>query len=437
MDFNTDLGQATKLGARLTVLAMAVALAACGGGGASDAVKAPTNNNGGGTNQPAASQYALTLSTDKPSLKISGDTVTITATALEKIGGGRVAGQSVQLVLPNAIKNGLSIAGASKVETNDLGQAVFVLQLTPNSNAEQQALLTKGLDLEVVLVEANGAEVRQRTVLNVVQPGTQISAFNLDIFTDKQVANVNGDTIAVTLRVSDSNTGGIAGQRVILGIPNGLRGVLIDGASESVTDGAGNAIFSVKIAEKLTAAEITELLKGISLVARLVDSTGAEKLQNRLLTAARPTAQYNLAIQSSAPNLNVFGDEVILSVQASAIAGASVAGQSVTVALATGTPAGVQLDGNTTALTNEQGVAQFKLKLVAGLSQQAIDALLAQPLGLGIGATLTERSGAQTSTALVIPVVKPSIQNTIRLDVTKNALVATGDTMQVLSLIHI
>ena len=38
MDFNTDLGQATKLGARLTVLAMAVSLAACGGGGASDAV---------------------------------------------------------------------------------------------------------------------------------------------------------------------------------------------------------------------------------------------------------------------------------------------------------------------------------------------------------------------------------------------------------------
>ena len=32
MDFSTDLGQKTKLGARLTVLAMAIALSACGGG---------------------------------------------------------------------------------------------------------------------------------------------------------------------------------------------------------------------------------------------------------------------------------------------------------------------------------------------------------------------------------------------------------------------
>lgn len=431
MDFNTDLGQVTKLSARLTVLAMAVALAACGGGGASDAVTASPSNGNGNTNQPAASQYALTLSTDKPSINISGDTVTITATALEKIGGGRVSGQSVQLLLPDPVKNGLSLSGPSKVETDELGQAVFVLQLKPNSTAEQQALLTKGLDLEAVLVEANGAQVRQRTVVNVVQPGTQVSPLNLDIFTDKQVANVNGDTVAVTLRASDSNAGGVAAQRVILSIPNGLRGVLIDGASESVTDSAGNAVFNIKIAENLTAAETTELLKGISLVARLIDSSGAEKLASRLLTVQRPSAQYNISVRSDAPSINAFGGEVTINVQASALNSASVEGQTVTVALGTGTPTGVQFDGNTSATTNAQGIAQFKLKVVAGLSQQAIDALLSNPIA--IGATLTERSGAQVSSSLLVPVVKPSVQNSIRLDVTKNALLSTGDTMQIIA----
>jgi protocatechuate 3,4-dioxygenase beta subunit len=427
MDFNIQPGQLAKNGLRVTMLAAAVAVASCGGGGSSSGV----GNAGQNPSTPTApaSKYHLLMEASKLNLDIAGDTAEITLKAFDNFGGG-VADQQVTLQLPDISKTGLSIVGPSTAVTGADGSATFVVKLTKPSAANQQELLDKGILIQGLLVDSNNAQSRQALTLNVVQSGSQISQYTLDLSADHVPVNVKGDTITLSLLARDNEGVGAADQAVSIGLPTNLAGVSIEGSASTRTDESGRASFTLKVASGLTPAQVNALItQGLAVSARLVEANGARVITTKLLSASQPNAQFALLVETDAGlGLNVYGDTVKVTVKVTSLGTADPQGQLVNVALMP-KMTGVQFEGATSARTDATGEATFTLKVVSGLSEAAIQELLNTQFA--IGATVTESSGASTNTAITLNAVRPAPEYNLQIEKNKTSLLASGDSMVV------
>ncbi len=226
---------------------------------------------------PATLDHLL-ISSTKTSLVTTGDITTVTVKLADN-NGGAVSGQNVVLTIPAAaITKGVTLTGASSVVTDVNGNAVFTISLVGTTAANAAALIASGINLRASFTDSTGASTSQTTTLVVIAPPPPITTplYNLVMSSSKPTIAVTGDTTTVTVQAVDVNGGGVAGQRVVLSIPNSVaKGVTVRGPSTVVTDQFGNASFTLNLVTAGTTINLASLVaSGIDINAAITDTNG-------------------------------------------------------------------------------------------------------------------------------------------------------------------
>jgi hypothetical protein len=296
-----SLNNVKGFGFKATLLATMVSLAACGGGGSEGYYGGNSNGTGGtggGTTtpipNPVATNYHIVLSTNKPTLVATGDTAVITVKLVDVNGGG-VADEEVTLSIPDTVKYGVTIDGASKSTTDASGNATFNIKLVASNIVDKAGLLANGLKINSSYTDDTKKVTAQTTILKVVEsltPSTSTSQYRLTLNTNKPTLVVTGDSAIVTVKAVDTNGGGVAGQNVVLSIPDSLtNGVTINGSSTLVTDATGNASFTVLLPAVRPVDAAALIAKDVLIRASLTDANGVTTKQETLLdVVATPVA---------------------------------------------------------------------------------------------------------------------------------------------------
>lgn len=275
-----------KVGLKLSAVAISILLASCGGGGSDGYFE--NNNTGGGSTTPTTPEavqtnYHLVISSNKPSLLVSGDTATITIKLVDENGGG-VVDQDVTLAIEDTITNGITIDGASKVKTDASGNANFNIKLDAQNIKDRVALLDKGIHLNASFTDGTKKTVTQTTILKALESinsETSTAQYFLNMSTNKPTLLITGDNAKVTVKAVDLNGGGVEGQTVTLAIQDTLKnGVTIDGSSKALTDTSGNAVFNIILPATTGTNAASLLTNGITLNAELTDANGVTSKQS-------------------------------------------------------------------------------------------------------------------------------------------------------------
>lgn len=285
-----SLNNLKGVGFKATLLAAMVSIAACGGGGSEGYYGGGTSggSTGGGTTTPTpvATNYHLVLSTNKPTLVVTGDTAVVTVKLVDVNGGG-VEGEEVTLSIPDTIKYGATIDGSSKAATDASGNATFNIKLVASDSVDKAGLLANGLKINASFIDDTLKVTTQTTILKVVEaltPSTSTSQYRLTMNTNKPTMVVTGDSAIVTVKAVDTNGGGVAGQSVVLSIPDSItNGVTINGPSTLVTDATGNAAFTILLPAAKPAAADALIAKDVLVRASLTDINGVITKQETLL----------------------------------------------------------------------------------------------------------------------------------------------------------
>lgn len=294
MESNLQAGIKMKQILQLTVLSTAIALAGCGGGGGDNSFYGPkTPATGVITPVAVATNYHLVLTSNKPTMVSTGDSAVITVKLVDVNGGG-VVGQNVTLAISDTITNGVTIAGTSTAVTDATGSAAFTINLPATTNpAAVAALVASGITLNASFTDATGKVSTQKTLINVVQAltsSTSTAQYHLVMSANKPTLIVTGDNAIVTVKAVDTNGGGVSGQTIVLSIPNTLtNGATINGPSTAITDGTGNAAFTVFLPPATASNQATLIAQDLTVNASLTDVNGVTTKQTTLLDIV-PTA---------------------------------------------------------------------------------------------------------------------------------------------------
>ncbi len=297
MEFNLEKGRKMKYLFQLTALSTALVLAGCGGGGGDGfygSATPPTTTTPTPTTPVAvATNYHIILSSNKPTMIATGDTAVVTVKLVDVNGGG-VAAQNVTLSIPNTITSGVTINGASSVVTDTNGNADFTINLPATSNPA--AIIASGITLNASFTDGTKKTTSQTTFINVVQaltPATSTAQYHLTMSSNKPTLVVTGDNAIVTVKAVDVNGGGVAGQNVVLSIPDTLtNGVTVNGPSSLTTDANGNAAFTLILPAASAANTAALIAKGVTINASLTDKNGVTTKQSTLLNVvATPVTQ--------------------------------------------------------------------------------------------------------------------------------------------------
>ena len=279
-----------KITGKLSAIAISILLASCGGGG-SDGYFNQENNSSGSENgnetttpKPVVTNYHIAINSSKPTLTVTGDTAILTVKLIDVNGGG-IAGEKVTLGIEDTQNNGVTIAGASNVTTDELGNAVFNLELNGANVKNIDSVLANGVRVTAQYVDTSNKVTSQTMLLNVSNANSSADALlHLNLSSNKPTLVVTGDSATITVKAVDENGGGVSGQSVSLNIlDTKTNNVTISGASSSITDNEGNATFSI-ILPNATGTVADNLIKnGITINASIKDSNGSVTLQSTKL----------------------------------------------------------------------------------------------------------------------------------------------------------
>ena len=312
--------------------------------------------------------------------------------------------------------SGVYIQGDSVVQTDNQGQAKFLVSLAGLSATQKQQLIAAGLVLNATLTETNGAQTVYSQTIATYQP-SKVSDYQLSLRANKTSLNVYGDQLAVTVLASSANGTAAAGQSVTMSLP-AIAGLSLDSASTLTTNASGQATFTFSLASDLSNTERQALInQGIALTATLTESSGATKSTAQTIQAYAPTSSYQLAIASNVSAINTRGDEVSVSVQVLDDQGRYVSDQDVdlilsgpvSLILVNGQSGGTQVS----ATTNEIGVATYTVTVPANLNASQRQQLIST--GIQATARLTEKSGVQTIQTSLLSFVEPSSDSSLTL----------------------
>lgn len=172
------------------------------------------------TSESSTAQYFLTMSSNKPTLVVTGDSAKITVKAVDKNGGG-VEGQNIILAIQDTIKNGVTIDGASKTTTDSLGNATFNITLPATVGTNATDLIAGGVTINASLTDENGITSKQSTKINVsaaaiAQPVGNITFGNSSELQKSEDANYYSE--ALSAHVVDIDGKPIANQTVTLSL---------------------------------------------------------------------------------------------------------------------------------------------------------------------------------------------------------------------------
>lgn len=376
--------------------------------------------------QTTPNNYHLAMSTSTSVILVTGGTATVTVKALD-INAGGVAGQTVTLRIPDSTTNGMTINGSSTAVTDAQGNAVFSVTL-PDDTSKAAAIIASGVDLEATL--AGSTNVAQTTHINVIQPPVPSSAnYRIDLTPSAPTVLVSAGTAVVTTKLVDANGGGVAGQSVVLSIPDSATsGVTINGSSTAVTDANGNVTYTLNL--PTTGASATALIaNGVVVNATYTATNGAPITQTTKINVAQTLASvslYHLAVVSSKSTILVTGDTATVTVKTLDARNGGVAGKNVVLSIPAAS--GMTINGSSTAVSDVNGNAVFTVNLAdAGANAAALVAS-----GIDVTATVTDANNVSFSMPTHFNVVQPpaaaSASYQVILASTKDTLVVTGDT---------
>lgn len=373
MDFSTDLGQTTKLGARLTVLAMAVALSACGGGGASDAVK-PVSNGGPTTVQKIANLTTVFEFSDEVKVfSINGSRLKIDVRVLDLSTSSSVAGRAVSLGFTNAIAKGVSVIGSHTGFTNEEGVASFELILQPSTAANRADLLNNGIDISAVATDAAGRfsiPQVQRIAVRDTSSGEVEQNLNLSLKTTRPSLQVTGGVFTLSAVVTNDIGGSIEGQEVQLAIPNAItKGVRILGSSSVMTNNLGVADFQIQFEPTATTDLNALLASGIVMGASLVKIVPAVSQAFTMPVVTAASSDLGILVTQSSPSILTGGGNSTLSFRVTDALGGVIAGQQVRLEILNRNLAGATFTTGSVITTDEQGLATTTLEVDAGTTK--------------------------------------------------------------------
>lgn len=244
----------------------------------------------------AVNPYHLTLDSSKASLNLSGDTAFVTVKLLDT-NKGAIANERVSLAIADP-RNSTSIQGASQQITNELGEAVFEIEL-----AKSQINVLNDIVLITQHMAANGAVVSQTTQLAVHTAMHLAPTLDLKIKSSKDKLNVRGDAVDVAVLVTDMNGSSQTGQTVTLTIPGYQEnGAYIRGASTLASDENGWANFSVVIDEALRNPAYDFVNQDLEVVAVVKDPNGTERRQSFVIDVV--SSNVPVAVGSIDVNIN-------------------------------------------------------------------------------------------------------------------------------------
>ena len=288
------------------------------------------------TVQDAVNPNHLSIDSNRTSLSLAGDSALVTVKLLDS-NQGAVDNQLVNLSIIDP-RNGTTIKGTSAVTTNQFGEAVFTVDMKQSASLDLSAI-----QLVASHVNTQGAKIQQISQIGVHTPTALIPQLDLKIKASKDKLHVRGDSVEVSVLVTDVNGSSQPNKAVTLSIPNYAKnGAYIRGASTLTSDENGWVTFTVVVDESLRGNGYTAtqfVSEDLAVEALVKDSSGTERRQSYLLdviNADVPTTQGSLTVVMN-PNKIGVSDETgtyynwSASVQLVDLDGRPIANQNVTM----------------------------------------------------------------------------------------------------------
>ncbi len=166
--------------------------------------------------------YHLVMSSNKPSMVVTGDTAIITVKAVD-VNGGAVSGQNITFVIPDTLTNGVTLNGPSVVATGTDGNATFNVTLPNDSSPASlaSALEASGVTFKASLTNGDGSVANQSTVINVVPTPVTTPVANIT-FGNSGLLQTSSDgsyyTESLSANIVDIDGKPIANQTVVMSI---------------------------------------------------------------------------------------------------------------------------------------------------------------------------------------------------------------------------
>ncbi len=335
---------------------------------------------------PEGTYNLLPLNASKPSLLVTGDTVTITSKLVDEK-GRPLKSQPVTLEVRDVVKNGgLNVEGGITGVTDSNGNVSFNVTLPANKTPEQiDELLNNGLSIKTSVRLPNGNTRTSPELKLVVEQAT-----NLNILTfgsDKWALNAEGDKAVVNVVVTDVNGNPISNEEIKLVVKQTASttatNVGIDVGETDLepqrplkreatvnTDQYGNGFFTIVLPQDGRDKD-TLVASGIQLEASHTNEKGITNTVPTRLAVYRPVAEapqiqdarYTLRISKSKPILNVRNDMTDVIVTLLDRNGGGVTGQYVTLEIPNFENNGASIVGASGLVTDENGQAIFKVKV--------------------------------------------------------------------------
>ncbi len=230
--------------------------------------------------QDVVNDYHLTIDSNRASLSLAGDTALVTVKLLDANQGG-IENQPVNLAILDP-RNGTTIKGASQVVTNQYGEAIFTLDMKESNSSDLSSI-----QLVATHTNTQGAKAQQLAQIGVHTPTALVPQLDLKLKASKDKVQVRGDSIDVSVLVTDTNGSSQPNKVVTLAIPKYQQnGAYIRGASTLTSDENGWVTFTVVVDESLRNQAYTAsqfVTDDLTVEALVKDSNGTERRQSYLV----------------------------------------------------------------------------------------------------------------------------------------------------------
>lgn len=350
--------------------------------------------------------------------------------------GGAVAGQNITLKINGSDQLGVVSNSSSSLTSDAKGEVTFDLAFTKlNDEDTFKELMAKGLTVVATHVNTKNQTVSQTHNIKLTSQNNNTSSTVERIQITSNVGTVaatGNNKVKFTITAFNGDGTKAINQRIGLGLNEVAlqNGVTFTQGQTVTTNAQGNATFEVNVnAQNLDA--ITNLVRsGITLAANYKRTDGTSVTQVYRVAVTEPavaeTLVDQLIIKPSATNISGLGGEVTVVVQAVDINGKGLEGKTLTLGLPNSVSSRVQVD-NSTAVTNAQGYAYFKLSVTSGTIDEA---LVKAGITYAITAINTSNGSIKTQ-ANKLAVVVPEQALDVSLSTIRNSVSEDGDSLDI------
>lgn len=222
----------------------------------------------------------LTIDSNRASLSLAGDTALVTVKLLDTNQGG-IENQPISLAITDP-RGGTTIKGTSQVLTNQYGEAVFTLDMKTSNSTDLSSI-----KLLATNINTQGAKAQQLSQIGVHTPTALVPQLDLKLKASKDKVQVRGDSIDVSVLVTDTNGSSQPNKAVTLAIPDYQKnGAYIRGASTLTSDENGWVKFTVVVDDSLRGSGYSAaqfVTDDLTVEALVKDSNGTERRQTYLV----------------------------------------------------------------------------------------------------------------------------------------------------------